>query len=94
MALGRSSKRPEKRPGGRRRNYEAKVIETGVQRWIPRGWSNWTGMLMFAAVTVVVIVEFFAAIADKRGADPIAAAALAIMLGAITALFARNRVFD
>lgn len=93
MALPARKKQPEKR-GGRRRNYEAKVVETGIQTWIPRGWSNWTGTIMFAVITVLVVIEFFDALADGRGADPAAAALLAVMLGTIAALFARNRVFD
>ena len=76
---------------GRRRNYERKVVETGVQRFQPRGWANWVGTLMFGLLAIAMFVDAALAASDGRGADPIAAVAVAGLMGWMAILFARNR---
>ena len=77
--------------GGRRRNYERKVVETGLQRFQPKGWANWTGALMFGLIGVAMAVDAVFAASSGRGADPIAAAVVAMLMLWMAALFASNR---
>jgi hypothetical protein len=87
----RTSKKNDKN-AGRRRNYERKIVETGIQTFIPRGWANWVGTVMFGLITLVVFIEAIVAVGEGRRGDPVAAAVTAILLGWMTVLFARNRL--
>lgn len=92
MPPSRSAKKNEK-ASGRRRNYERKVVETGLQTFIPRGWANWVGVGMFGAITAAIIVGMLYSIIDGgHGGDPVAAAVTAALTGWMTILFARNRL--
>jgi hypothetical protein len=86
------AKKNEK-PSGRRRNYEPKIVETGLQTFIPRGWANWVGVAMFGAVTLAVLFEVVASLTEgAQGGDSVAAAVTAGLLAWMTVLFARNRL--
>lgn len=94
MPLFRQAKKDERR-GGRRRNYERKVEEVGIQRWIPRGWANIAGTIMFGLLAIAVAVEAVLAIGRRSGAaDPLAAAIVTVLLAWMTVSFARNRLED
>jgi hypothetical protein len=77
--------------GGRRRNYEVKVVETGMQRYVPKGWANWLGLVMFGLIAVAMAVDAVVAASKGRGADPVAAVVVALLLGWMALSFARNR---
>ena len=81
------------KPTGRRRNYEQKVVETGLQTFIPRGWANWVGVGMFGVITLAVLFEVVASITEgAQAGDALAAAVTAGLLLWMTILFARNRL--
>lgn len=86
--------RSKKRTGGRRANYAPAVTEVGTRRYLPIGWANWLGFVMFGLITVALLAETFASIADKRGADPAAAGIMTIVFAVMTYLFGTTRVKD
>jgi hypothetical protein len=91
VAKARSNK---KKSGGRRANYAPATTEIGGRKYLPVGWANWLGFVMFSLLTIAVFAETIAAIAQTRGADPIAAAGMTVILGVMTYLFATTRVKD
>ncbi len=91
--MAQIGKRTDEKPksGGRRRNYERKIVETGIQRFRPKGWANWIGAGMFGLIGVAMAVDAVYAATNGRGADPVAAAVTAGLMGWMSVLFARNR---
>jgi hypothetical protein len=80
--------------GGRRTNYAPAATEVDGRKYLPVGWANWLGFVMFSLLTVAVFAETIAATVQTRGADPIAAAGMTVILGVMTYLFATTRVKD
>ncbi|WP_217913357.1 hypothetical protein [Miltoncostaea marina] len=91
MARARNSK---KKTGGRRANYAPAPTEVGTRRYLPIGWANWLGFIMFGLISIALFAETIAAIAQQRGADPVAAAVMTGVFGTMTYLFATTRVKD
>ena len=91
MARGQSSK---KRTGGRRANYAPAATEVGTRKYLPIGWANWLGFVMFGLITVTLLAETLAALAEQRGADPIAAGIMTAVFAVMTYLFGTTRVKD
>lgn len=91
MARSSTTKR---KGGGRRANYAPAVDRVGTRRYLPVGWANWLGFVMFGLITIALVAETIRATIDQRGADPIAAGAMAIAFGTMTYLFATTRVKD
>ena len=69
-------------------------MESGPGRFIPQGWSNWLGFIMFGGLTIAVFVEMFFAIAESRGSDPVMAFIMGCLFSWMTYLFATNRLED
>ena len=63
-----------------------------MQRFVPRGWANVTGVIMFGALALVVAGECVRAIAESRGADPVAAGVVAALLGWMAFTFTTSRI--
>jgi hypothetical protein len=84
----------KKRAGGRRANYAPAATEVGGRKYLPVGWANWLGFVMFGLLDIAFFAETIAATIQQRGADPIAAAALTIIFAVMTYLFATTRVKD
>lgn len=91
MARGRQGK---KRTGGRRANYAPAATEVGVRKYLPIGWANWTGFIMFGLICIALFAETITAAAEGRGADPIAAGVMTVVFAIMTYLFATTRVKD
>jgi len=91
VARARSNK---KKSGGRRANYAPAATEVGGRKYLPVGWANWLGFVMFSLLTIAVFAETITATIQTRGADPIAAAGMTVILGVMTYLFATTRVKD
>ena len=91
MAIGKSSK---KKTGGRRANYAPAVDQVGTRKYLPIGWANWLGFIMFGLLSVAFFAETIAAAAQSRGADPIAAAFMTVVFVTMTYLFGTTRVKD
>jgi hypothetical protein len=94
VARGRQSRQRTKRTGGRRANYAPTVDQVGVRRYLPIGWANWLGFVMFALITVALFAETINATIEARGADPIAAGIMTVVFAIMTYLFATTRVKD
>ena len=91
MARGQSSK---KRTGGRRANYAPAATAVGTRKYLPIGWANWLGFVMFGLITIALFAEVIAATIQGRGADPIAAAVITVVFAVMTYLFGTTRVKD
>ncbi len=91
MARAQSTK---KKSGGRRANYAPAVTEVGGRKYLPVGWANWLGFVMFGLLCIAFFAETITAVAETRGTDPIAAGGMTIIFGVMTYLFATTRVKD
>ncbi len=80
--------------GGRRRNYAPKPDEIGTRKYLPIGWANWLGFVLFGLITLAMAAEFVASIVESRGADPIAAGVMTFGLGYMVYLFGTVRLRD
>lgn len=87
-------RRNAKRTGGRRANYAPAVDRVGTRKYLPIGWANWLGFIMFGLITVALLAETLTAISESRGADPIAAGIMTIAFATMTYLFGTTRVKD
>lgn len=87
------NKKP-KRTGGRRANYAPTVDQVGARKYLPIGWANWLGFVMFGLITVALFAETINATMESRGNDPIAAGVMTIVFATMTYLFATTRVKD
>lgn len=83
-----------KRTGGRRANYAPTPSAVGGRKYLPVGWANWLGFVMFGLIGIAFFAETIASIVETRGADPVAAGALTIIFGVMTYLFGTTRVKD
>ena len=92
MARGRTNKK--KAGGGRRANYAPAPTEVGTRKYLPVGWANWLGFVMFGLIGIALFAETINATIEQRGADPIAAGIMTIVFGVMTYLFATTRVED
>jgi hypothetical protein len=84
----------KKKGGGRRANYAPAATEVGGRKYLPVGWANWLGFVMFGLLGVAFFAETIAATIQQRGADPIAAAGMTVIFAVMTYLFATTRVKD
>ncbi len=91
MAKAQSTK---KKTGGRRANYAPAVTEVGGRKFLPIGWANWLGFVMFGLLSIAFLAETIAAASDTRGADPIAAGGMTAIFFVMTYLFGTTRVKD
>lgn len=91
MARTRSKK---KTGGGRRANYAPAATEIGSRKYLPIGWANWLGFVMFGLLGIAFFAETIAATIEARGADPIAAAGMTAIFATMTYLFGTTRVKD
>lgn len=91
MARAQSSR---KKTSGRRANYAPAVTAVGGRKYLPVGWANWLGFVMFGLLDIAFFAETITATAETRGADPIAAGAMTIIFGVMTYLFGTTRVKD
>jgi hypothetical protein len=85
----------KKRKGaGRRANYAPAATEVGARKYLPIGWANWLGFVMFGLICIAFFAETINSAAEQRGADPIAAGVMTIVFGVMTYLFGTTRVKD
>ena len=91
MARAQNTK---KKGGGRRANYAPAPTAVGGRKYLPVGWANWLGFVMFGLLCIAFFAETIAATAEGRGADPIAAAGMTIVFAVMTYLFGTTRVKD
>jgi len=92
--VARSRSSAKKRTGGRRANYAPAATEVGYRKFLPIGWANWLGFVMFAFITVALFAETINATIEDRGNDNIAAGIMTIVFAVMTYLFATTRVKD
>ena len=90
VAIGRDKK---KKKGGRRRNYEPTVELTGIRKYLPTGWGNWGGFLLFGFLAVAMLAEFVVALGRDKS-DWIGAIILTGLFVWIAILFAITRWKD
>jgi hypothetical protein len=93
VARGRGTKK-RGGGGGRRANYAPAATEVGYRKYLPIGWANWLGFVMFGLITVALFAETISATAEHRGSDPIAAGIMTIVFAVMTYLFGTTRVKD
>jgi hypothetical protein len=79
---------------GRRANYAPAAETVGTRKYLPVGWANWLGFVMFGLIAIALFCETIAATIQQRGADPIAAGIMTIVFIIMTYLFATTRVKD
>lgn len=84
---GKSAKR-----GGRRRHYAPPPDQIGYRRYLPVGWVNWLGMVLFALIFVALLVETVVALIEADGTDPIAAGFMTVAFGYMVYLFGTTRL--
>jgi hypothetical protein len=89
-----ASKSRKKKGGGRRANYAPTVDQVGARKYLPVGWANWLGFIMFALIGVALAAETVASAIETRGTDPIAAGLMTVAFVVMTYLFATTRVKD
>ncbi len=82
------------RTGGRRANYAPAAHAVGTRKYLPVGWANWLGFVMFGLIGIALFAETIAATIQGRGSDPIAAAVMTVAFGVMTYLFATTRIKD
>ena len=92
-AVPPKSRKNQKR-GGRRANYAPTTDAVGTRKYLPVGWANWLGFVMFTAIGVALFAETIAATIQERGADPIAAGIMTVVFFIMSYLFATTRVKD
>lgn len=90
MARGKN----QRKSGGRRANYAPAVDQVGTRKYLPVGWVNRVGFIMFGLIGIALLAETVRATIDQRGSDPIAAGVMAIVFGVMTYLFGSTRVED
>lgn len=85
----------KKRTGGRRANYAPAADQVGVRRYLPVGWANWLGFVMFGLIGLALLVEtVVGAVEGGHGTDPIAAGVMTVAFAVMTYLFGTTRVKD
>ena len=89
-----ASSKKQKKGGGRRANYAPAADQVGTRKYLPVGWVNWAGFVMFGLIGIALFAETIDAIIEQRGADPIAAGAMTCVFAVMTYLFATTRVKD
>lgn len=87
-------KKTATRTGGRRANYAPAADQVGTRKYLPVGWANWLGFVMFGLIGIALLAETVAATIQGRGTDPIAAAVMTAAFGVMTYLFATTRIKD
>jgi hypothetical protein len=80
--------------GGRRRNYAPKPDQIGTRKYLPIGWANWLGFVLFGLITLAMAAEFVTSLAESRGADPVAAGLMTVGLAYMVYLFGTVRLRD
>jgi hypothetical protein len=84
----------DRKGGGRRANYAPAPDQVGTRKYLPVGWANWLGFWLFGLIGIALLVETVQATYERRGADPIAAAAMTTVFFVMTYLFATTRIKD
>ena len=92
--MARAKGSTKKRAGGRRANYAPAATEVGIRRFLPIGWANWLGFVMFGVITIFLFAETINATIENRGNDNIAAGIMTIAFAVTTYLFGTTRVMD
>lgn len=77
---------------GRRANYAPSPDQVGTRKYLPVGWSNWTGTILFGLLAIAVFVDLGASISEGQGADAFMAAVMFSLLSWMTYLFTTNRL--
>lgn len=93
-STGKGKGKAKGKGGGRRANYAPAVDQVGTRKYLPVGWVNWVGFVMFGLIGVALLAETIRATVDQRGADPIAAGFMTIVFAIMTYLFGSTRVKD
>ena len=93
-AVAGAKKNSKKRTGGRRANYAPAVDQVGARKYMPVGWANWLGFVMFGIIGMALAVETVVSAVEGRGSDPIAAGVMTVAFAIMTYLFATTRVKD
>ena len=88
--MARSDRR--KRKGGRRRNYAPAPDQVGFRKYLPIGWVNWLGLVLFGCIFVALAVETVNALSDSRNSDLVAAGALTAVFAYMVYLFGATRL--
>lgn len=89
-----SAKKKNQRGGGRRANYAPAVDQVGTRKYLPVGWANWLGFVMFGLIGIALAVETVVGAVEGRGSDPIAAGVMTVAFAVMTYLFGTTRVKD
>lgn len=89
-----ATNKKKSKSGGRRANYAPAATQSGNRKYLPVGWANWLGFVMFAAIAVALAAEAVAGVAEGRGADPVAAGVLFAGFAYMTYLFGTIRLKD
>ena len=89
--MARSTK---KKTAGRRANYAPTVDQVGTRKYLPTGWANWLGFVMFGLLSAAFLAETIAATIETRGSDPVAALFMTCVFVTKTYLFGTTRVKD
>lgn len=87
-------KKKRKKGAGRRANYAPSVDQVGARKYLPVGWANWLGFVLFGLIGIALAVEAVVGAVEGRGADPIAAAVMTVAFAVMTYLFATTRIRD
>lgn len=78
--------------GSRRSKYAPKPDQVGTRKYLPVGITNTGGFIMFGLIGLAILVEFFDALRDGRGNDPIAIAVVFGLFATMVYLFGTTRV--
>ncbi|MEQ8834404.1 MAG: hypothetical protein RIB67_08145 [Miltoncostaeaceae bacterium] len=89
-----TKKKKKNQAGGRRANYAPAATQSGNRKYLPVGWANWLGFVMFSIIAVALGAEAVAGVIEGRGADPAAAAVLFAGFAYMTYLFGTIRLKD
>ena len=92
----RKDRKNQKKGGGRgrRANYAPAADVVGTRKYLPVGWANWLGFVMFTLIGIALFAETIAATIQHRGSDPIAAGIMTVVFFTMSYLIATTRVKD
>lgn len=91
-----TAKRKRKGGGGRRANYAPTRGETGAWKYLPISWANWLGFALFAFLTLALVAQTIATLADtaRYGNDWVPSLFMTAGFATMTYLFATTRTKD
>jgi hypothetical protein len=79
---------------GRRSKYAPAASDVGLRRFLPVTWQHWYGFILFSLVGAAVAADGVRAIIQGRGADPIAAFGVLVLILFVIYKFGTTRVTD